>query len=376
MVLPRFETRSIKLWGLQMTQHQENPQYKHSGLIVRFPREREDWRDAFHSIEDFENAPPISFAIDGFLQNDAATLIAGLSGHGKTLVMLSLVKALFAGKGTKLWGQFDVLETAFRVVYLIPDCTITPFYYRLKLFHLRRYVRDGRLLVHTLSKGPTPNLSDPNILSAAKGAHVFLDTAVRFRTGNENDATANQELANSIFGLLRRGARTVMGAQHSAKKFAEENYMTLENVVRGSGDIGAMVSTAWGIKQLDAKQNILHIENIKPRDFEPPPPFQLIGRPYIDRDGDFQMHKRPGVCGSLADEQKGNKGGASKEDRERRAANKQLLLKLLQKDPDAKSKTLVKRFKEAGIDIKQSTIRRYRSEIRNEAPLRTVTRSA
>jgi RecA-family ATPase len=108
-----------------MTQHQENPQYKHSDLIVRFPREREDWRDAFHSIEDFENAPPISFAIDGFLQNDGATLIAGLSGHGKTLVMLSLVKALFAGKGTKLWGQFDALETAFRVVYLIPECTIT-----------------------------------------------------------------------------------------------------------------------------------------------------------------------------------------------------------------------------------------------------------
>ena len=341
--------------------------------VLRFPREQEVWRDAFHSVEEFENAPPISFAIKDFLQKDGATLIAGLSGHGKTLVMLSMVKALLAGKGTKLWGQFDVMETAFRVVYLIPECTITPFQHRLNLFHLRRYVRDGRLLVHTLSKGPTPNLHDANILSAARGAHVFLDTAVRFRTGNENDAVANQELASNIFGLLRAGAHSVTGAQHSAKKFAEENFMSLENVVRGSGDIGAMVSTAWGIKQLDAQRNILHIENIKPRDFEPCGPFQLVGRPYIDHDGDFRMHKRPGVCGSLADEQMGNKGGASKEDREKRAANKELLRKFLLKDPEAKSETLVERFKKEGIDIKPSTIRRYRAEIRKEAALRTVT---
>src|SRR5208337_5571615 len=57
--------------------------------------------------------------------------------------------------------------------------------------------------------------------------------------------------------------------------FAKENRMTLENVLRGSGDVGAMLTTAWGVKQIDAASNILHIENIKPRDFQPCGPFQI-----------------------------------------------------------------------------------------------------
>ena len=41
--------------------------------ILRFPR-NPDWWDLFHSFEDFEKARPITFAIDGFLQNDATTM--------------------------------------------------------------------------------------------------------------------------------------------------------------------------------------------------------------------------------------------------------------------------------------------------------------
>lgn len=224
------------------------------------------WRDMFHCFEDFENAPPLSFAIRDLLQNDGATLIGGLSGHGKTLIMLSMAKALLAGYGTKLWGHFDVLESDARVIYLIPEAAIGPFGHRLKLFKLYDHLRSDRLLVRTLSKGPAPCLSDPRILAAAKGAHIMLDTAIRFANeGNENDAGDNQRgLATDFFALLGAGARTVVGAHHSPKPFSRENVMRLENVLRGSGDIGAMVSTAWGIKQLDADQNIIHVENIKP----------------------------------------------------------------------------------------------------------------
>src|SRR4029077_9308906 len=41
-------------------------------------------KDFFDTFEEFEAAAPLSFAIDGFLQNDAITGIAGLSGDGKT----------------------------------------------------------------------------------------------------------------------------------------------------------------------------------------------------------------------------------------------------------------------------------------------------
>jgi hypothetical protein len=89
-------------------------------------------------------------------------------------------------------------------------------------------------------------------------------------------------------------------AHHSPKPFARENTMRLETILRGTGDIGAMVATCWGIKQLDSEENIIHVENVKPRDFQPPRPFQLIGRPHISDQGDFRLYKAPrgmwGAC--------------------------------------------------------------------------------
>jgi hypothetical protein len=326
--------------------------------------------DIFHTYEEFENAPPISFAIEGILQNECTTMIAGLSGHGKTLTMLSLAKALLnRHKDRKLWHQFTVLETASRVLYLIPESGITPFKERLKRFHLYHYLKNGRLLVHTLSKGQTPDLSNPTILAAAKDAYVFLDPTIRFEKGSENEAADNQRgLAADIFALLRAGARAVILAHHAPKSFSKESVMTLENMLRGTGDIGAMVGTAWGIKQLNAEKNIIHIENLKARDFEPCGPFQIIGRPYINEEGDFRIYKKPGECGTLGEEQKShNKGGAPPKARKAKAANKQLLRGFLEDDPAATSPELVARFKNEGIEVSESAIRKYHREIRKNA---------
>ena len=327
------------------------------------PEPEENWREVFHSFAEFENSAPLSFAIEGFLQNNGATLIGGLSGHGKTLILLSIVKALLKGEGSFLWDYFAVKETASRALYLIPESTIEPFKHRLCMFGLYDYLASDRLLVRTLSKGPMPCLSDPRILAAAKGAHIVLDTAVRFSAeGDENSAGDNQRgLATDIFALLGAGARTVIGAHHSPKPFASANVMHLENVLRGSGDIGAMVATAFGIKQIDREQNLIHVENIKPRDFEPPLPFQLIGRPSIDRTGDLALYKKPGECGSLQDEQQPyrEKGGAPKsKEREDRLG---MVARWLADDPEQTHDDLIQRFKDAGIEVSYATVRRYRN---------------
>ncbi|HEV2617946.1 MAG TPA: DnaB-like helicase N-terminal domain-containing protein [Candidatus Acidoferrales bacterium] len=331
-------------------------------------REPAAWREIFHTFADFEDCPELSFAIGGFLQNAGATMIGGLSGHGKTLILCSIARALLAGKGTKLWDIFPVEENAVRVVYLIPECSLAPFKHRLKLFRIYNALapNDERLLVRTLSKGPTPCLNDPRILFAVKGAHVILDTAVRFAEGDENSATEiARGLANDIFALLGSGARSVIAAHHSPKPFARENTMRLENVLRGSGDVGAMLTTAWAVKQIDATANILHIENIKPRDFQPCGPFQIIGRPYIDDTGDFQILKRPGECGALMDEQEPerDRGGAPQQVREARAANIELLRQWLCESPSLTSQQLSQRFDGIGIKLGDSAIRKYRKEL-------------
>lgn len=328
------------------------------------PVTEQDWRPLFHTFAEFENAPPLSFAIKGFLQNDAATVIGGLAGHDKTWVMLSIAKALLKGKGTALWGHFEVLETAQRIVYLIPESTIGPFGHRLKLMGLMGFVRDDRLLVRTLSKGPRLPLGDARILSAANGAYVMLDTLARFTEGDENSAAEFQALASDVFALLGSGARAIVAAHHSPKSFAKDTSMSLEAMLRGTGDIGAIFATGWGVKQIDKDTNVLHIENLKARDFDAPRPFQLAGRPHIDLTGDFVMLKKPGECGALADEQEPErKGGASNQAREARAANLELLRQWLAQDPHATSEGLSSRFKSAGITVKPGTVRRYKSEL-------------
>jgi hypothetical protein len=88
---------------------------------------------------------------------------------------------------------------------------------------------------------------------------------------------------------------------HAAKGFEKALYMCLENAMRGSGDFGAMLGIAYGVKMLDKKTVTLLIENIKPRDFEPCEPFQIQGRPYIDNTGNFMMTQEPGQSPSLED---------------------------------------------------------------------------
>jgi hypothetical protein len=69
-----------------------------------------------------------------------------------------------------------------------------------------------------------------------------------------------------------------------------------------------MLSTGWGLRQIDADSNQIYVKNIKPRDFQPCEPFILEGRPNLDRNGQFAMIRLPGEAGELKQYLK-NRGG-------------------------------------------------------------------
>jgi hypothetical protein len=267
---------------------------------------------------------PRQAAIDGFLQEAGVTLIGGLPGHGKTLVMLAMAKALL--EELPLFGHelFTVPRPAQRVLYLIPESSLGPFRSRLELFRLQEHVRSDRLLVRTLSSREHVSLDDVRLLKAAEDADVFLDTAVRFMDGSENDVESARPFANTLFRLLSIGARSITGAHHAPKGFEGQDYMTLENILRGSGDIGAMLSTAWGVRQVDPDRNALYVQNVKPRDFQPCLPFLLEGRPHLDNTGRFLMTHKPGEARELREYlTRRNRGGrpalTDKDDKVRQA---------------------------------------------------------
>jgi hypothetical protein len=331
------------------------------------------WLELFHTRAECEAAPPLTFAIEGFLQADAITGIAGLSGHSKTLTALSVVRALLAGPNElvpqerKLWDYFPIMERAKRVLYLIPESSLGPFVHRLKLFGIYEEV-EKRLFVRTLTKGPTVPLADARILRAAKGAHIITDTAIRFM-GTTDESSASEvaaALSTDLLNLLAAEARAVMPLFHSPKSFGKESEMTLENMVRGSSELGAVLATCWGLKRLDEKTNLVHVQNLKPRDFEPCGPFQLLGRPCIDRDGDFRLHQRPGDCGTLVEEQPSPSNEANEEKKKLRTAR----LKILSEwDPKLTSKDVVAKFAAIGHDVSESTVRKYRMDLANKSEM-------
>lgn len=266
-----------------------------------------DWRPLFHSYEELENAAPLSFAIHGWLQADGITMYGGLPGHGKTLLGLSTARALLTGEPLFGYDYFKVVR-AQRVLYLCPEVGLGPLAHRIKLFRLMPFIKSGQLLVRSLSAPDAP-LMDTRILRAAEGADVFLDTAIRFMEGNENSSSEQRVFAKNLFAVLSAGARTVTGLHHSPKSFVDAPVMTLENALRGTNELGAMLSTAWGTKRVSEKTVQLYIQNIKPRDFEPVRAFILEGRPHIDQTGDFQMIARPGRAGDLRQYQGQSQGG-------------------------------------------------------------------
>jgi hypothetical protein len=89
-------------------------------------------------------------------------------------------------------------------------------------------------------------------LESSQSAHVFLDTPVRFRDGEE--VVDSKKFAETVFRILKSGAKSVT-AHHSSKACEKQAYMSLENVLRGSGDIGALCATCWGVKQVDGSAN-------------------------------------------------------------------------------------------------------------------------
>ncbi len=268
-----------------------------------------DWRGLFHTWDEFASAPPLRFAIEGFLQDSGITLIGGLAGHGKTLVMLAMARALLEPSPLFGYERFRVAQPATRVLYLVPESSIGPFGSRLRLFRLEEHIRRDRLLVHTLSSRERVSLTDPKLLKAAAGAHVFLDTVVRFMDGAENDVASARVFANTLLDIVAAGARTITGAHHAPKSFETQERMTLENILRGSGDLGAMLCTAWGLRQIDADANRIYVQNVKARDFEPCAPFIIQARPYLDQTGQIPMLDPPGTAGELRDYVNHKSGG-------------------------------------------------------------------
>ncbi len=212
------------------------------------PTDVANWRDLFRSVGEMESGP-IDMIVEGALQ-EGTCFIGANPGDGKTLVALAFAKAICTG--TPLFGlpQFQVSKPR-PTIYLIPESRDRAFRKRCEAFCLPD--DKTKFMARTISAGVPLDLADPRLLEAVRQtkAVVFLDTASRFMKGNdENAAAQNRWLVNDVIALLAAGAVCVVLVHHATKasKTSGER-MTLENMLRGTGDFGAMCDQAYGIRK-------------------------------------------------------------------------------------------------------------------------------
>jgi hypothetical protein len=253
-----------------------------------------NWRERFHRVDELP-AEETNFLIDRILP-EGITFLGALSGVGKTWFALSMTRALTTGR--KLLGVWDVPELV-EVLYLCPEMSAKTFKKRCLRFGISE-----RFRCQTIADGTPLNLDDPLLAAAIRELRpvVFLDTAIRFSNAeDENSAADNQELARAIFSLIYAGARAIVCLHHRAKDAAKAEEMTLENTLRGTGDLGAVAAAVYGLRydQL-TRGNAAYLKEsrrlvrlivrcVKARDFVPIDDFRIQLDPYIDTIGDMAV---------------------------------------------------------------------------------------
>lgn len=229
-----------------------------------------DWRTHYHSVDEHDNVGPPEFLIDGFLQRQAIMGIGAFVGQKKTLLALNLVWALCSGQ--PLFGRYKVTRQPSRVLYLGPENGLISFASRVNKIGLREYL--GKTFFYTTMSMPEKLPLTGLTLDEINGAVIFIDTAVRYTEGSENDASQMKVFAELAFSLIRDGAESVVLLHHSPKAMTKANELTLENSFRGTGELTAFLSVALALRtqNMDDEYNSASLLRfVKQRDFEASP---------------------------------------------------------------------------------------------------------
>jgi len=305
----RHEAQIVRLWRRTSLwrDKSEREDYQRSTIAEALKRSAKQpplmrpWRELFHTPSELDPGDVIEY-VRGILP-EGITFIGALPGVGKTWFCLSLAKALVTG--TPLFGVHETTERV-PVLYLTPEVGQKSFRKRCEKLRLPM---NGDFRCQTVSDDTLSldSLALEDCIAETKPV-IFLDTAIRFNAAaDENAASQNAKLlAKVLMRLCGLGARAIVAAHHSPKGQSDTEYLTLENALRGTGDIAAMCDAVWVVQRAVRKLEDgktwdreyqeeserftrLYVKCVKPRDFEPAKPFYIQGRPHLDERGDFAV---------------------------------------------------------------------------------------
>jgi hypothetical protein len=197
---------------------------------------------------------------------------------------------------------------------------------------------------------------------ALAGSVLIVDTAIRYMQGDENSAKDMRAFSEVLFGLQRiqgsEGAIVIL--YHSPKTTKDVFELTLENCLRGSGELGAAVTDAHGTRMQtpeDRWGSENFISHVKCRDYEGVDDFTVS----CDRaTGVMVRTGEAGVRAVLSGKKSGPKTNADGKDDAARAVIKAKL----KAQPDVTVRSLMKELQALGIKRGKTWVTDARIEAR------------
>lgn len=196
------------------------------------------------TLKDIFKARSPEYLIDEILYKNTLVLLSAYAGVGKTVLSLSIAKALLTGKA--LWKTFEVQETGPVIIFdeenplsFVKDRVIKmgfkkdlPLYY----VHYQNIKLDKEEHFNAIVK--LINEIDPKL--------IIFDSLIRFYDGDENSSNSMAYVMGKIRELTTVTDCTAIVIHHDRKSYGEK-----KERVRGSGDIVGAVDIQLALEEKD-----------------------------------------------------------------------------------------------------------------------------
>lgn len=266
------------------------------GICRRYPA-KNAFPSSLYNIEDLETeskpfeavllaqllqseSQEVEWVIHQILPKEAAGILAGPAGYGKSWMFLDL--AIEVSRGGKWLGNFPTQKGS--VLYIDEESSFALLKKRLRKLIGGKGVKENDLDVRfVIGQGLCFSNQDSqvrlrNLLELQRPALIIIDSLIRVHRAEENSATDMARVFSEVKGIVRDFNCSILFADHQKKP---GNFgVNLDQLLRGSTEKAAFVDTLLSLKK---KNDSIIVEHSKSRFAEAVPSFVVrIEDPTVD----------------------------------------------------------------------------------------------
>lgn len=255
------------VWKTHQRKHPEEPppvDEPRPPLTVVPPSTKQKRKVEYHAttIEDVLKYENPEFLIEGILFKGTLNVLSGYTGEGKSMVALSIAKAILTGEN--LWGRFPVKKGS---VLLIDEETPRPWLKdRIKRFNFTPDLPYSFLHFQTVKVDSDEHFNALcEEIERLKPTLIVIDSLIRVHGQDEQSSSDMQRVSDRLRKIANNGS-TILTIHHHKK--GGDN---LSQKSRGSTEIIAGIDIEYALTKKNPDDKFLIFQSVKTRTEKIPP---------------------------------------------------------------------------------------------------------